>query len=61
MSNIFQGGSTFSRGGGGPNAISIEIHITCDSPGGGGGGGVQTPTFPSGSAHDLYCDQWQNM
>ena len=30
-SNIFQGGPTFSRGGGGP--------IACDFPGGGGGGG----------------------
>ena len=36
-SNVFQGRSTFSRGGGGcPNDnfyISIETHITCDFPG----------------------------
>ena len=36
----FRGGSTFSRGGGGPTFSSclfpIEIHITCDFPGGSG-------------------------
>ena len=45
-SNFFQrGGPTFSREG--PNANSIETHITCDFPGGGGSG----PLFSSGSAH----------
>ena len=34
--NIFQGGPTFSRGGGGSNCLfPIETHITCDFPGGG--------------------------
>ena len=34
-SNIFQGGPTFSRGGGGFNCLfPIETHITCDFPGG---------------------------
>ena len=44
-SNIFQGGPTFSRGGGGGEVqmlISIETHITCDFP----GGVVQTPYSP---------------
>ena len=31
-SNIFQGGPTFSRGGGGPIAYSLETHITCVPP-----------------------------
>ena len=45
-SNIFQGGPTFTRGGGGSNCLFlIEIHITCDFP-----GGVRTPCPPSGSA-----------
>ena len=31
----FQGGPTFSRGGGGSNCLfPIETHITCDFPGG---------------------------
>ena len=38
----------FKGGGGGPNAISIETHITCDFP-----GGVLTPYPPSGSAHAI--------
>ena len=34
-SNIFQGGPTFSRGGGGSNCLfPIETHKTCDFPGG---------------------------
>ena len=42
----FQGGPTFSRGGGGSNCLfPIESHITCDFP-----GGVRTPCPPSGSA-----------
>ena len=42
-SNIFQGGPTFSRGGGGEvqMLISIETHITCDFP-----GGSPNPLFP---------------
>ena len=41
MSNIFQGGPTFSRGWGGgvQMLLSIETYITCDFRGGGGGGG----------------------
>ena len=36
-SNIFQGGPTFSRGGGGSNCLfPIETHITCNFPGGSG-------------------------
>ena len=37
-SNIFQGGPTFSRGGGGRSncLFPIETHITCDFPGGSG-------------------------
>ena len=36
-SNIFQGGPTFSSGGGGSNCLfPIETHITCDFPGRGG-------------------------
>ena len=35
--NIFQGGPTFSRGGGSNCLFPIETHITCDFPGGGGG------------------------
>ena len=32
-SNIFQGGPTFSRGGGGSNCLfPIETHTTCDFP-----------------------------
>ena len=47
-SNIFQGGPTFSRGGGGGSncLFPIETHMTCDFP----GGGVRTPCPPSGSA-----------
>ena len=41
--HIFQGGPTFSRGGG---PIETHITITCDFP-----GGVRTPYLPSGSAH----------
>ena len=33
-SNIFQGGPTFSRGGGSNCLFPIETHITCDFPGG---------------------------
>ena len=40
--HIFQGGSTFSRGGG---PIETHITITCDFPGRSG------PPTPSGSAH----------
>ena len=42
-SNIFQGGPTFSRGGGGSRCmlISIKTHITCDFP-----EGVRTPCPP---------------
>ena len=37
---IFEGGPTFSRGGGSSCLFPIESsHITCDFPGGGGGGG----------------------
>ena len=45
-SNIFQGGPTFSRVGGGGGfqmLISIKTHITCDFP-----GEVRTPYPPSG-------------
>ena len=36
-SNIFQGGPTFFRGGGGSNCLfPIETNITCDFPGGSG-------------------------
>ena len=46
-STIFQGGPTFSRGGGGSNCLfPIETHITCDFP----GGGVRTPCPSLGSA-----------
>ena len=48
--HIFQGGPTFSRGGG---PIETHITITCDFPG--GGGGVWTSLSPSGSAHG-HCD-----
>ena len=45
----FQGGPTFSRGGGGEGGSNclfpIETHITCDFPGGSG-----PPVPPSGSA-----------
>ena len=45
-SNIFQGGPTFFRGGGGFNCLfPIETHITCDFQGGG-----PDPLPPSGSA-----------
>ena len=48
-SNIFQGGPTFSRGGGSNCLFPIKTHITCDFP---GGGGVRTPCPPSGSSLD---------
>ena len=48
---LSKGGSNFFHWG--PNANSIEIHITCDFPWGGGGGGVRTPYPPSGSARDV--------
>ena len=44
----FQGGPTFSRGGGGSNCLfPIETHIFCDFP---GGGGPDPLSPPSGSA-----------
>ena len=49
-SNIFQGGPTISRGGGGSNCLfPIETHITCDFPGRGGGG--TDPLSPSLDPH----------
>ena len=33
--NLFQGGQTFPRGGGGVQMLIIETHRTCDFPGGG--------------------------
>ena len=42
--HIFQGGPTFSRGGG---PIETHITITCNFPGGSG-----PPIPPSGSAHE---------
>ena len=49
-SNIFQGGQTFSRGGGVQMLISIITNIACDFPGGGG----PDTLSPSGSAHGWY-------
>ena len=48
--NIFLGGPTFSRGGGGGSncLFPIETNITSDFP----GGGVCPPVPPSGSALD---------
>ena len=52
-SKFFQGGPTFSRGGGGSNCLfPIETQITCDFP----GGGVSGPPAPSPSGSALGCD-----
>ena len=45
-SNIFQGGPTFSRGGGVQLLIPIETHITCDFPREGGSGPPVPPLDP---------------
>ena len=47
-SKIFQGGPTFSRGGGGVSKclFPIETNITCDFPGGGGPDPLSPPLDP---------------
>ena len=53
-SNIFQGGLTFSRGGGGVQMlIFIEAHITCDFPGG------SRPPIPPLDPHMISVDNYQ--
>ena len=53
----FQGGPTFSRGGGGSNCLfPIETHITCDFPGGGGPGPLSPPLDPH-----LYNNNLSNL
>ena len=54
----FQGGPTFSRGGGSNCLNPIETHITCDFPGGGGGG--PDPLFPPLDPH-LYNNNLSNL
>ena len=54
----FQGGPSFSRGGGGGSncLFPIETHITCDFP----GGGVRTPCPPPLDPH-LYNNNLSNL
>ena len=52
----FQGGPTFSRGGGGSNCLfPIETHIACDFPGGSG------PLFPPPLDPHMYNNNLSNL
>ena len=50
----FQGGPTFSRGGGSNCLFPIETHITCDFPGG------PDPLYPPLDPH-LYNNNLSNL
>ena len=51
-SNFFKrGGGNFFQEGGGPNANSIDTHITCDFP---GGPDLYPPLDPHMRVHNLF-------